>query len=585
MVVLCIYLGLYAARHDVRELHAVQVAVTVIVGGQAAGEVLVVLKRGEELVALDAASVPLHVLPGIGAVVDVPAHRGILAPLIVALGLNIAVHIAVGIGNHLGRGGQPGLLQVHAGLAPYQRRCGVAGAGVGHLFAHLLAIFAAGDGVAHNAVAQHVLVPVAHPAHRKGAAAIAYQAEQAATGARHAVAVVDAVAVRAEVGAAHRVPVLIAGRGGQHTGADGGGGTGHNALGIGHGSAGRNGGAVAHDLLVARHPHVLVQEGPRVGVGPVATAVRAGVVDVPVAGIVGIVVLLYAGDVHQRAVEHLPQVGLLGLVAAESRLVHEVVHVHGSILVDHANGAVPLLDKAHTEVVVVEGVGAGRRVQRVHAAVPAGAVGIVVGVIVLAHAGEVGRLEAGIAPRVQQIAHPGNAPPHVHLRKAVDGCLHREPQLDDVAHFHAGGAGLYLIDRTTCLVDIRHNRACRIGHRAIGHPLNLEGDEMGAITRIAWIHIAEIAIRGAGVLAIHHVTAHVLLPSLVDSGHLQLHAAGTTRQHILIIAVGPLDTAGQKRCHIFGVNLFARHASIHRCLLQIIHRDAFVDHRIVQLAL
>ena len=74
-------LGLDAARHDVGELHAVQIAIAVVVGGQAAREVLVVLERGVVLVALDAAVVPFHLGPAVPSpqIVFVPSDVGVLA--------------------------------------------------------------------------------------------------------------------------------------------------------------------------------------------------------------------------------------------------------------------------------------------------------------------------------------------------------------------------------------------------------------------------------------------------------------------------------------------------------------------------
>ena len=190
---------------------------------------------------------------------------------------------------------------MHAGLAPYKRRSDVALAGIGHFLAHLLAVGRLNGG-AHDAVAQHVLIPVAHSAHRERAAAVAHQTEQAASNAGHAVAVVDAIAVAANVTAAvGGIPVLVAGDARQYAGARRHSGAGQHAHRIAHRSAGGHHRRIAHNLLVAGHAHVLVQEHTTLGaIGRVAAAVDTPVVHIPIAGTATrVVVGLHAGNVHE----------------------------------------------------------------------------------------------------------------------------------------------------------------------------------------------------------------------------------------------------------------------------------------------
>ena len=301
------------------------------------------------------------------------------------------------------------------------------------------------------------------------------------------------------------------------------------------------------------------------------------------------------GNISVGAVEHLPLVSLLGHIAGEGRVQHQVVHVH-----QHVIGLE--LQRAGE---VVHVVGARGVAQRVDAARPAVGSVHVVAIVVLAHAREVSRLQAGGA----DVA--GHLVLHVHLGQVVHRGVHVEGQLDAVAHLHAGLIGHQVVHRAVIGDILVHNGAAllagigrflvRLGHghvialhdsRVLGHPVDLvqsEGSglahirgpraQVGEVTAVLAVRAVEGVVVDHGPAVVGHgVVFHLL--------HHQLHAVGALGVHVLIGGVGLGRVPGGR---LVPVNLQVLGQVLGRDigvpgLLQVLLGHQLVEHRVVQLA-
>ena len=592
-------LRLHAAGHHVGELHAVEVAVAVVVGDKLADEVLVVLE-GRGILAADNAAMVAIMLAGVVVAAHRPAGMGVLGAVLAiveALGLvvrNAGALRGRGRGDEAARGGQPRLPHVQARLGPHER-CGRLPAAV------------VGGGV--HAGLHHIGVPVAHVAmtvgeRRRTVGVVVLRRPIAAAGVGGIVAVVppDVMGVigqlrfRRAFGAglrARRVADRLLVVGGLHVGieevADGSGVASRRAVDVG---------MVVDAVAVGA-----------VGIGIAAHAVDAPVVHVPARPVMTVGGGL-AGNVRIGAVEHLPGVGLLGLVAGEGRIQHQVVHIHEDVVGAHGESAPG----------VVQSLGA---VERVDAARPVIGIGRVVGVVVLAHPREVRRLQPRrAAPGLQAVA--GDAVALVHLGQVVHRGVHVEVQLDAVAHFHARRIGHDRIHGAIVLEALIHNGAAAravgplgavtavgrlgrpFGQRCVnGNPRDLEQGERRVLARA---HRARIKRREVVAVAAHHrhVGGALAIASrgvvvVVDHGTAvvgqrvvghglddELHAVGALSVDVLI---GVLHRAGlhvvevlvPAHVHMIGQPLGRDDAVL--LVLQVLGGDHLVEHRIVQLTL
>ena len=562
---------LHAARHDVGELHAVQVAVAVVVSRQASRELVVVLQRRLVLAVLDAAIGGRAVHRGLG--------RGEVArqvPLLVRiLGVVATCRLVIGAVGHKGaRAGKPGLLQVHAGLGPHERRGRERGARKRAFLGNKLA----------GAGRRHAGLFNARTGDELEVVALASAAE------------------------AHRGVGVAVG-----TGA---------AQGVGR----RRRTAVHHvgDLLhVVGGLHVLVHEDV---VGPMA---------------VGAVVGGAAGDVGKRVAQEAPVVHMLRLIGGKRALVHEGVHVEQGVLG---------LDAVHAGGHGGRGVGGGvgRRVEQRQAAVVRG----VHGEVVLAEARQVGRLQTGGVRRA--LGRLGRAGGLVqiehHLRQVLGSGTYGEPDLQRIAHLHAGrgvigpigraqkrhvggivlgafhavGAEAVRIHRAGGQLALgankaleriiqRRGRRARSAHRVVlvVDPLDLEGGEVGRARhrrRLAGLRKTGGTRIEVGEGLTSHVAGHVgqaigrdVVHGAAEVGglgsihlsHLQTQAVRSLGGHVVAGNVGPAHVAHQRLLEVGRRNglpvgtaqvgaLKARGLGGGQ---QVGGGDALVEHGVVQLAL
>ena len=477
------------------------------------------------VIAHGAAVGPVLVPPLVGI-----AARQVLALRLVGrrpIGVAAGGHAAVGNGDHLRSCGQPRLLQVHAGLRPHDGRSRAPLGG--QLGGHPLVV---GVGAQHTAGAR--------PGDQLVVVAI--------------ISAVIAIRVPARAVAVDQLHVP-----GQIVG---------DKLRRAAGAQGR----VTRPLHVVRGAHIAIQVGAAMAIGAVQ-AVGPGVPAV----LAGILVRRLAGNEGERAVEHLPPVGILHARGREARLVHQRVHIHQHRAVVHIGRA---------DTGARGGIAAAR--QRVHVdaagvVVPARVL-VGIGVPVLAHTREVHRLGALRArPCLRRVT--------VHLGQPVYGRSHIEPQLDGVAHFHAHGAGVGQIHRRHLGAPVGHDGAGALAVVAgIHHPLDAEQGKARLSGRRDGVHIVEGLARGPAVGGVA-LRCHVVVHSTADigvqlgsvglghPGHLHLHAVGARIQHVLAEHVLPADVLLQALGQIVGRDLLA----VGR--LQVIKRNALIEHRIVQLAL
>ena len=482
-------LGLGAARENVGELDGIEVAVTVVQRLKTRRVILVVLERAVVLPPQHTAMIAQR---GIAGTVFVPPLVGIAPGKVLAgrliggraVGVAPARRRAVGDRDHLRGRREPRFLEVHARLRPDNGR-------VRAPLRRQTQRLSVGAQIAAQRASR--------PRIRDQFVVVAIETAVVALGVPPRGITVDEL---------HRARQVV-----------------------GNGERGARGThrRVARPLHVVRRAHVGVKVRAAEAVGAVE---RVGA-RVPTA-LVSVLVGRLAGNERERAVEHLPPIGVLHARGRKARLVQERVHIHERRAVVHRRGP-------HARA--RGGVAASR--ERVHVdasrvVVVAGRVSV--GMPVLTHAREIRGLRARRArPRL----------PHVleHLGEAVHSGGHIEPQLDGVAHLHAHGAVVGQIDRRHLGAPIGHDRAGPLAAVVgVDDPLDAEQCETGRLGGGLRVHVVEglaVAVGGIALgshVVVHgaaHITRHLRRIVFGHAGHLQLHTVGARVENVLAEYVFP----------------------------------------------